>query len=110
MTFKPRIWRPIAIGLSAVNLVAVGFAANGAEGWHAGIHAALALALGLWAQRMGMPKDSSIPIDEQSRFEALEEDVRVIRAELTEAQERIDFTERVLAQESERRRVGGPES
>jgi hypothetical protein len=36
--------------------------------------------------------------------------VRVMRAELTEAQERIDFTERVLAQESERRRVGGPES
>ena len=56
MTFKPRIWRPIAIGLSAVNLVAVGFAANGAEGWHAGVHAALALALGLWAQRMGTPR------------------------------------------------------
>ena len=104
MTFKPRIWRPIAIGLSAVNLVAVGFAANGAEGWHAGIHAALALALGLWAQRMGTPKDS-IPIDDQSRFEALEEDVSAIRAELTEAQERIDFTERVLAKESEQRRV-----
>ena len=106
MTFKPRIWRPIAIGLSAVNLVAVGFAANGAEGWHAGIHAALALALGLWAQRMGTPKDStSISIDDQSRFEALEEDVSAIRAELTEAQERIDFTERVLAKESEQRRV-----
>jgi hypothetical protein len=104
MTFKPRIWRPIAIGLSAVNLVAVGFAANGAEGWHAGIHAALALALGLWAQRMGTPKGAT-PIDDQSRFEALEEDVSAIRAELAEAQERIDFTERVLAKEAEQRRV-----
>ena len=28
-----------------------------------------------------------------------------IRAELTEAQERIDFTERVLAKEAEQRRV-----
>jgi hypothetical protein len=105
MTFKPRIWRPIAIGLGAVNLVAVGFAANAAEGWHAGVHAALALALGLWAQRMGTPKEST-PLDDQSRMEALEDDVRGIRAELAEAQERIDFTERVLAQEVEQRRVG----
>jgi hypothetical protein len=108
MTFKPRIWRPIAIGLSAVNLAAVGFAAAGAEGLHAAVHAGLALALGLWAQRMATPKEPT-QIDDGSRFEALEEDVRVIRAELTEAQERIDFTERVLARDAEQRRVGGPE-
>ena len=105
MTFKPKIWRPIAIGLSVVNLVAVGAAANAAEGWHAGIHAALALALGLWAQRMGTPKVAAV-LEDQPRLDQLEADVSEIRAELAEAQERIDFTERVLAQESEQRRVG----
>ena len=52
MTFKPALWQPIAVVLGAVNLVAVGFAAGDAEPWHAGIHAALALAFGLWAQRL----------------------------------------------------------
>ena len=52
MTFKPAIGQPIAIGLSAINLVAVGFAAGAAEPWHAGVHAALGLAFGLWAQRL----------------------------------------------------------
>lgn len=105
MTFKPKIWRPIAVGLSAVNLVAVGAAANAAEGWHAGIHAVLALALGLWAQRMAVPKTGAV-LDDQPRLDQLEADVSALRAELAEAQERIDFTERVLAQEAEQRRVG----
>jgi len=43
MTFKPATWLPIAILLSAANLVAVGFAAGGTEPWHAGVHATLAL-------------------------------------------------------------------
>ncbi len=50
MTFKPATWLPIAILLSAANLVAVGFAAGGTEPWHAGVHATLALGFGLWAQ------------------------------------------------------------
>src|SRR2546425_8706094 len=50
MTFKPAIWYPITVVLSAFNLVAVGFTA--AEPWHAATHAALALGFGLWAQRL----------------------------------------------------------
>jgi hypothetical protein len=50
MTFKPALWKPIAIVLSAANLVAVGFAAGAAEPYHAAGHAALGLAFGLWAQ------------------------------------------------------------
>ena len=52
MTFKSPIWRRVSIVASAVNLVAVGFAAGMAEPWHAAVHAALALGFGLWAQRL----------------------------------------------------------
>jgi hypothetical protein len=104
MTFKPALWRPIAIVLSALNLVATGFAAQGGEGLHAGIHAALALGFGLWAQhlRVRTGSDGEIP----DRLEALEIEVSNLRRELGEAQERLDFTERVLAQGQESRRVG----
>jgi hypothetical protein len=103
MTFKPAVWFPIAIVLSAVNLVGVGFAAASAEPWHASIHAALALGFGLWAQRLRRgPVASELP----ARLEALEIEVSNVRRELSEAQERLDFAERVLAQGPEGRRVG----
>jgi hypothetical protein len=103
MTFKSPIWQPIAILLSAVNLVGVGFAAGAAEPWHAGIHAALGLGFGLWAQRLrGTPR--ALPADD--RLAALEDDMSELRRELAEAQERLDFAERVLAQPPDTRRVG----
>jgi hypothetical protein len=105
MTFKPAIWRPIAIVLSAVNLAGVGFAALAAEPWHAAIHAALALAFGLWAQRLRQaPAGGEAPAP--ARLEALEAEVSSMRQELAEAQERLDFAERVLAQRPETGRVG----
>jgi hypothetical protein len=106
MTFKPKLWQPIAIVLSAVNLVAVGFAAGAAEPWHAAVHSGLALAFGLWAQRMRQirPKgELQIPFE---ALEALEAEVGAMRQELSEAQERLDFAERVLAQRPESRQVG----
>ena len=106
MTFNPKIWRPIAIVLSAVNLVATGFAAQGGEGLHAGVHAALALALGLWAQNLRARPFSSGQGEIGERLESLEIEVGNLRRELGEAQERLDFTERVLAQAQEQRRVG----
>jgi hypothetical protein len=109
MTFKPAIWRPIAFVLSVVNLVAVGFAAGEAEPWHAAGHAALALAFGLWSQRLWLRasgSDLQAPLDVIEAFEALEADVSKLRQELSETQERLDFTERVLAQGSEARRMG----
>jgi hypothetical protein len=106
MTFKPKLWQPIAVVLSAVNLVAVGFAAGAAEPWHAAVHSGLALAFGLWAQRMRQSQPKSelqLPFD---ALEALEAEVGVLRQELSEAQERLDFAERVLAQRPESRQVG----
>ncbi|HVQ46428.1 MAG TPA: hypothetical protein VMS62_06315 [Gemmatimonadales bacterium] len=103
MTFKPKIWQPIAVVLSAVNLVAVGFAAGAAEPYHAAVHAALALGLGLWAQRLrGRLPPSAEPGELQSGLEDLQFEVSNLRADLNEMQERLDFTERVLAQPREK--------
>src|SRR5207249_7926717 len=111
MTFKPAIWYPITVVLSAFNLVAVGFTA--AEPWHAATHAALALGFGLWAQRLrqglrgsGLQGGSEL----QARLDALEDtleaEVSKLRQELSETQERLDFAERLLAQGRESGRVG----
>jgi hypothetical protein len=111
MTFKPAIWQPIAVVLSAINLAAVGFAVGEREPLHATVHAAVALALGLWAQRLGRGRSGSAGelSEVESRLEALEIDLGNLRRELGETQERLDFTERVLAQQSDSRRLG-PES
>ena len=102
MTFKPAVWRPVAAVLSVANLVAVGFAAGSAEPWHATLHAGLALAFGAWAQRLGR---GPAPLPQpEGRLEELAAEVDQLRGELAEAQERLDFTERVLARESSPRR------
>ena len=103
MTFKPAIWFPVAVGLCLVNLVAVGFAAVPGEPWHAATHAALAVAFGLWAQRLRARLRGS---ELQPQLEALELELSRLRQELSETQERLDFAERLLAQGVEARRVG----
>jgi hypothetical protein len=102
MTFKRAIWYPIAIVLSVINLVAVGFAAGEPQPWHAGLHAALALAFGLWAQRLRQGPGGS---ELQAPLEGLEAEVDALRAEVAELHERMDFAERLLAQVPETRRV-----
>jgi hypothetical protein len=107
MTFKSAMWYPIAGVLSAINLVAAGFAIGQAEPVHAAVHVALALAFGLWAHRLrqGVGGGSEL----QARLEALEAEMGELggmRQELGEMQERLDFAERLLAQGSETRRMG----
>ncbi|HMH55854.1 MAG TPA: hypothetical protein VK535_06290 [Gemmatimonadales bacterium] len=105
MTFKRTIWYPIAIVLSVINLVGVGFAAGEPQPWHAAVHAALALAFGLWAQRLRQGPGGS---ELQAPLEGLEAEVDALRAEVAELHERMDFAERLLAQAQapETRRVG----
>jgi hypothetical protein len=101
MTFKRTIWFPIASALSVLNVFAVGLAA--AEPWHATAHAGLALAFGLWAQRLRQrPAEGERP----ARLDLLEDELGELRQELSETQERLDFAERMLAQRPEARRVG----
>ncbi len=107
MTFKPAVWRPIALVLGVVNLVAVGFAARDAEPIHATVHAALALAFVMWAARLRERRGGAVSLGEgQERLEALELEVTDLRRELIEAHERLDFAERLLAQGADPRRVG----
>ena len=109
MTFKSPLWYPIAIVLSVINLVAVGFAAGQSEPWHAAGHAALGLAFGLWAQRLRQGRRGSelqAPVEVLDALDALEGEVSKLRQELSETQERMDFTERLLAQGQESRRMG----
>ena len=87
--------------LSALNLVGVGQAAGAAEPLHAGVHAVLALGLWAWAQRLRQRGRGGA---ELPRVDALELEVSELRRELGEAQERLDFTERMLAQGAEARR------
>jgi hypothetical protein len=102
MTFKRAIWYPIAVVLSVINLVGVGFAAGEPQPWHAALHAALALAFGLWAQRLRQGPGGS---ELQAPLEGLEAEVDALRAEVAELHERMDFAERLLAQVPETRRV-----
>jgi predicted outer membrane protein len=106
MTFKPAIWYPIAVVLSAANLLAAGFAIGQAEPVHATVHVALALAFGLWGRRLRQGPAASEVLDRLEALEALEVEVGNLRQELGETQERLDFAERMLAQGAEARRVG----
>ncbi len=102
MTFKPRIWIPIAAVLAVVNVAAVWFAASPAEPWHATLHGGLAVAFGLWAQRLRQGPGGS---ELQAGLEALEIEMSTLRQELSAAEERLDFAERMLAQVPEQRRA-----
>jgi hypothetical protein len=106
MTFKPAIWYPIAVVLSAANLLAAGFAIGQAEPVHATVHVALALAFGFWGRRLRQGPAGSELLDRLEALEALEVEVGNLRQELGETQERLDFAERMLAQGAESRRVG----
>lgn len=102
MTFKPATWYPIAVVLSVINVAGVWFAAP-AEPLHATIHAGLALAFGVWAQRLRPgPGAGELP----ARLEALEIEVSKLRQALGDTEERLDFAERLLAQRPDARRVG----
>jgi hypothetical protein len=102
MAFKSAIWYPVSIGLTAINLAAAGFAAASAEPWHTAAHVALAVAFGTWAGRLRRRPSGS---ERLARLDELEGEVSNLRQELSEAQERLDFTERLLAQRLESRRV-----
>ena len=103
MRFKPAVWFPIAAILAVVNVGAAYFAAQQAEPLHAGVHAGLAVAFALWAQRLR--RNRATGGEMQADVEALEIEVNTLRQELAEAHERLDFAERVLSQQAETRRV-----
>ena len=102
MRFKPSLWFPIAVVLAAANLIAVPVYAS--EPWHSFMHGAIGVAFALWAQRLKQRRDAergqrqTIESAGSQRVDGLEDELNRLRQELTETQERLDFTERMLAQ------------
>lgn len=103
MTLKRTVWHPIAVGLSVINLLGLGYAVGVSEPGHAAIHGVLALGFWLWVRRLRRDPGGT---EDEDRFEALEAEVTKLRQELSETQERVDFAERLLAQRPEPGRVG----
>lgn len=105
MTFKPKIWLPVAVVAAAVNLLGMGAAINAAEMPHAALHGVLAAAFSYWAWRLN---DKRKGMTAAAQLGELEQDVTQLREELADAQERIDFAERMLVQQAEKRREPPP--
>lgn len=92
-----RIWRPVAIVLSIVNAAGLIMAVAAGEPMHALGHIVAAVLLARWLRRM-RGSDDAARLESPSQIEALETEVDSLRRELTEAQERLDFAERMMAQ------------
>jgi uncharacterized coiled-coil protein SlyX len=105
MTFKPRLWEPIAWIVTGINIVGAYFAAGASETWHAGAHALFAAVFALWAQRLRRvgrqaTGDASVAerIEElESRLAALDA-LPDVEGRLAELEERVDFAERALVE------------
>lgn len=57
--------------------------------------------------RLFATRRESLPADVTARIEELEHGMQGIQQELAEAQERLDFAERLLSAAREERRIGG---
>ena len=91
--FKHRGWIPVAWLLSFANLVAVWFAAQPAEPWHATAHALLAALFALGAQRLRARQQ---PPTDQSRFDHLQQSVDVIALEVERISEGQRYVTKIL--------------
>ena len=106
MRGNPRIWFPVAVLGTLANLLGVAFAVTPGEPWHATVHAGLAVAFGVWSQRLkGRLRPGMANRDRDADIEALRDEIDAMGRELGELQERLDFVERVLSQPSERERL-----
>jgi hypothetical protein len=109
MICKPTLWAVVVV-LSIINLGAAGFALGQAEPAHAGIHVGAALAFGLWARglrrgRRGSERDDArLELDEETRARLATVDQ--LETRVSELENRLDFTERLLAQGQEWRQTG----
>jgi hypothetical protein len=107
MRFKPTFWFPVAAIACGVNLVWAWVAAR-TDGAHALAHFVATLGFGLWAVTLRSQLKSEHPApppELPAGFEALEAEMNDLRQQLIETQERLDFTERMLAQRLEADRV-----
>jgi len=104
---KPTTKFQILFWLSALNLIALGYALP--NPLHAAGHGLLALGFGFWANRVRPSRagDDDARTEtsgsDESRFENLDAEVSELRRQLSDTQERLDFAERLLVREREGR-------
>jgi hypothetical protein len=96
--FKHRAWIPIAGFLSVANIVAVWFAAQPAEPWHATTHGLLAVLFGVGAQRLAARHQGSRYDD----IIALREELAALRQGQSEVLSRVERGVDAIAIEMER--------
>lgn len=109
MPSKPPIQYRVAVVLTVINVLGLGYAVGTGEAAHAMVHCVLTVVFGSWARRLGQnPVASELQParEELERLEALEAESSRLQLELGEMQERLDFVERMLAQGPEPRRMG----
>ena len=100
MSAKPATWFPIAFVLSVVNLIWV--AMTVAQPAHAAAHLVAAAGFGIWAMRLRHAMaGSETRLESAEAVDALYGELNELRRELSELQERLDFTERLLAHQSD---------
>jgi hypothetical protein len=100
--FKHRAWIPVAWLLSIGNVVAVWFAAQPAEPWHATTHALLAVLLGVGAQRLETRRRALLlggePALGDDRMKRLEQAIDSIAVEVERIGEGQRFVTNLLAE------------
>jgi len=97
---KTHFWNAVLVALSAVNLAAVWFAAGPGEGWHATVHAALALGFGLWAQarmRLQVRIGPKLSDEEDARLDRIERAIESVALEVERIGEMERFAQKILA-------------
>ena len=102
MWFKHRAWIPIAWLLSLGNVVSIWFAAAPGEPWHATVHGALAVLLGVGAERLmarrRAPRGGADVTVGDERMQRLETAIDAIAVELERIGEGQRFVTKVLAE------------
>jgi hypothetical protein len=106
MWFKHRAWIPIAWFATFASVLSVFFAAREAEPWHALIHGATGVLFALGAQRLAnRPRAGGSP---DSATGESRDALDAMQHRLGEMEERLDFTERLLAKHREADRSASP--
>ena len=90
----------VAATLTAINLAGLVYAAVMGEPWHAFGHVALLVLCARWAR--SLRERAEDPAGSSDRIELLEDEVSQLRGELFEAQERLEFAERMMVSQVER--------
>jgi hypothetical protein len=104
VALNPRIWAPLAVVFAVLNVGAMIVFRH--DPGHSMIHLALAAGGVWWSSRLrATQRASTLEGAQMSDVLELREEVEVLRHEMLELEERVDFAERMLAQARELDRI-----